>query len=195
MVCQACGAIGPTAYVAYYWNKAALIVRWQGYIKGELCRSCTHRYFWENTLTSATLGWWGIISMVITPFLIGNNVVRYIVALVKLRSSGTEAKTRPQAPPPTGPESAPAAAPFFLHIGTDAVPLQDGQRIELAGQQLAEVNRNPGNADILGLKNISERQWTSFMPDGLTREIVTGRSIRLTSGMKLDFGAAIGEVR
>src|SRR5689334_978901 len=89
MVCPVCRRIAPTTYVAFYWNIGALILRWHKYIKGNLCRQCIHRHFWEYTLINVTLGWWGVISLIVTPVFIVSNVVRYIIALFKLSQSRT----------------------------------------------------------------------------------------------------------
>jgi hypothetical protein len=47
-------------------------------MKGELCRSCSRKYFWDYTLITLVAGWWGVISAFITPLFIFNNVVSYL---------------------------------------------------------------------------------------------------------------------
>src|SRR5262249_33278768 len=59
----------------------ALLVRFHKSIEGELCKSCIHRHFWSFTGTNLFLGWWGTISLLVTPFFILNNVVRYLMCL------------------------------------------------------------------------------------------------------------------
>ncbi len=81
MICQSCGVEAPTKYVAFYQNIGALVVRFSKSIEGELCKSCIHRYFWSFTGINCTLGWWGYISFVVTPFFILNNVFRYATCL------------------------------------------------------------------------------------------------------------------
>src|SRR5262249_9599407 len=81
MICQVCGVEAPTKYVAFYQNIGALIIRFQKSIKGNLCKSCINNSFWSFTLTDLTLGWWGIISLIVTPFFILNNVIRYLLCL------------------------------------------------------------------------------------------------------------------
>jgi hypothetical protein len=81
MYCEACGRKAPTKYVAFYQNIGALILRFHKSMEGELCKPCINKYFWEFTLVNLTLGWWGIISFIITPFFIINNVVRYLGCL------------------------------------------------------------------------------------------------------------------
>ena len=81
MYCQACGAEAPTRYVEFYQNIGALVVRFPSSIKGHLCKSCIHHYFWKCTLTTLALGWWGLISLIVTPFFILNNIFRYVLCL------------------------------------------------------------------------------------------------------------------
>ena len=81
MICQACGVEAPTKHVAFYQNIGALIMRFSKHFEGDLCKSCIHKYFWRFTLTNAFLGWWGMISFIVTPFFILNNVGRYVFCL------------------------------------------------------------------------------------------------------------------
>jgi hypothetical protein len=81
MLCQDCGIEAPTRYVEFYQNIGALVMRFHKSIKGNLCKSCLHKRFWEFTLTNLLLGWWGVISLVVTPFFILNNVGRYLICL------------------------------------------------------------------------------------------------------------------
>jgi len=81
MICQACGIEAPTRYVAFYQNIGALVIRFSRSAEGNFCKSCIHSTFWEFTLKSLFLGWWGLISLIITPFFILNNIVRYLSSL------------------------------------------------------------------------------------------------------------------
>src|SRR5262245_30525013 len=81
MICQACGIEAPTRYVAFYQNIGLLVMRLSKSIEGNLCKSCIHKHFWEFTGTNLILGWWGVISLIVTPFFILNNVGRYVFCL------------------------------------------------------------------------------------------------------------------
>jgi hypothetical protein len=81
MICQCCGVEAPTKYVEFYQNIGALLVRFHKAIKGNLCKNCIHKYFWEFTSINLLLGWWGTISFFLTPFLILNNLIRYLGTL------------------------------------------------------------------------------------------------------------------
>ena len=47
-------------------------------ISGYLCSNCHEKIFWNSFLTNLFLGWWGIISFTINPFLILLNIINYI---------------------------------------------------------------------------------------------------------------------
>jgi hypothetical protein len=50
-------------------------------VGGQLCKSCVHKYFWEYTLFTLCFGWWGVISFLLTPFIVLHNVIRYVFCL------------------------------------------------------------------------------------------------------------------
>ena len=81
MICQACGVEASTKYVAFYQNIGALVMRFSKSAEGHMCKSCIHSTFWQFTLTTLVLGWWGIISFIVTPFFILNNLIRYVFCL------------------------------------------------------------------------------------------------------------------
>lgn len=81
MICQACGVEAPTKYVAFHQNIGALVMRFSKSAEGNLCKSCIHSTFWQYTLINFCLGWWGMISLIVNPFFILNNVFRYIFCL------------------------------------------------------------------------------------------------------------------
>ncbi|MCA9089393.1 MAG: hypothetical protein KDA90_12260 [Planctomycetaceae bacterium] len=81
MICQNCGVEAPTKYVAFHQNIGALVMRFSKSIEGELCKSCVHKNFWSMTGTTLVLGWWGLISFVLTIGFVLNNVIRYLLCL------------------------------------------------------------------------------------------------------------------
>jgi len=60
---------------------------------------------------------------------------------------------------------------------------------------IAEVRTNPNDATILGLTNLSGQTWSAILPDGSSRQIDPGRSVRLTKGTTIDFGKLKGQIR
>lgn len=81
MICQNCGVEAHTKYVSFYQNIGAFFIRFPKSIQGYLCKTCIHRYFWSMTATTLFLGWWGTISLIVTPFFLLNNVGRYLMCL------------------------------------------------------------------------------------------------------------------
>jgi hypothetical protein len=63
-----------------------IFIRWEKSIKGYLCKSCITGYFWEYTLASLALGWWGFISLMANPLIILNNVFRFLTCLFMPRA-------------------------------------------------------------------------------------------------------------
>lgn len=81
MICQCCGVEAPTKYVSFHQNIGVLVMRFSKSISGNLCKSCIHNNFWSMTGTTAVLGWWGLISLIVTPFFLLNNIGRYAFCL------------------------------------------------------------------------------------------------------------------
>src|SRR6188508_1551016 len=81
MICQDCGVEAATKYVSFHQNIGALVVHFTKSINGKFCKSCINRHFWGMTGKTFLLGWWGVISFIITPFLLLNNIVRYVFCL------------------------------------------------------------------------------------------------------------------
>jgi hypothetical protein len=78
MRCASCGLEAPTKDVTLYQNIGMLMLRRSATVKGSLCKPCIDSYFWNYTLVNLTLGWWGLISLVLTPIFIVNNLVQFI---------------------------------------------------------------------------------------------------------------------
>jgi hypothetical protein len=81
MYCEECGVKAETREVTFYQNIGALIVRFSSTAEGHMCKSCIHKHFWSMTGVSLLLGWWGVISFLLNPFLILNNVIHYLGCL------------------------------------------------------------------------------------------------------------------
>ena len=81
MPCQACGRNAPTKYVEFYQNIGMLVLRSMRSVRGNLCKRCIKKYSLKLTGLTLLTGWWGMISAVINPFLIINNLFRYFASL------------------------------------------------------------------------------------------------------------------
>jgi hypothetical protein len=81
MPCQLCGRAVPTRKTTLYYNIGMIAARRHSTIQGEFCRTCTSHYFWEYTLVTVVLGWWGLISFFLTPLILVANLVQWVGAL------------------------------------------------------------------------------------------------------------------
>src|SRR5262249_16346935 len=89
MACQVCWAQLPTKYVEFYQNIGAIVLRFSKSIKGELCKGCIDKHFWEFTLITLALGWWGGISFFLTPRFRLQTIVRCLPTIGR-RKEGLE---------------------------------------------------------------------------------------------------------
>ncbi len=77
MSCKSCGIEGPTLHVKLWQNIGMVVFRQWKTIDAELCRTCFQKHFRSYTLTTLFLGWWGVISFIVTPFILINNLYQY----------------------------------------------------------------------------------------------------------------------
>jgi hypothetical protein len=80
MPCQCCGVDGPTAPIRFRQNIGMGYARRTSEIAGDLCRPCIGQHFCSYTLTTLFLGWWGIVSVVLTPVILFANIRQYLSA-------------------------------------------------------------------------------------------------------------------
>jgi hypothetical protein len=140
MVCQNCGVEASTKHVAFYQNIGLLLMRFHRSIVGNLCKSCIHKYFWQYTLVNLFLGWWGLISLIVTPFFLINNVFRYLCCL------GMPAVPAGAARPQLTDEAVSRLTPFTDEI---VQRLNSGQKIDEMAVEVAEQAQvSPGQVVI-----------------------------------------------
>jgi hypothetical protein len=119
MRCESCGLEAPTANVQLYQNIGMLVMRRYRSVKGNLCKPCIDNYFWQYTLATSVLGWWGLISLFVTPLFIANNLFQF----VKSRSLGTAALGLTSLPVYVSSPSAQPQCPHCQSYQTKALPL------------------------------------------------------------------------
>ena len=83
--CQGCGSSSPTARVSFRRNMGMLLIRRTYKIEGNLCKSCIGKRFTEFTIKNLVFGWWGTISLFVTPVYAIQNVASYFAAMRALR--------------------------------------------------------------------------------------------------------------
>jgi hypothetical protein len=79
--CESCGIPAETKYVEFYENVGLIFMRQHRSVKGNLCKACIDYYFWNLTGKTMLLGWWGVISFIISPFILLNNIFRFLLTL------------------------------------------------------------------------------------------------------------------
>jgi hypothetical protein len=72
--CDFCGARGPVTQVHYRQNTGMLVMRQSKEWAGNACRECGMSWFWKTMLHNLFLGWWGMISLIVTPIFILMNL-------------------------------------------------------------------------------------------------------------------------
>ena len=83
--CQKCGDMRQTARVTFHRNVGMLFIRRTYKIEGNLCKSCIRKSFGEFMVKNLLLGWWGTISLIVTPIYAIQNVASYVTAMNALR--------------------------------------------------------------------------------------------------------------
>jgi len=81
-LCANCGRYRPLHPVVFRYNIGMLIARRYAEKGGPFCKGCIHRTFWGYTALLVFVGWWGMISALITPFLFLANVYHYLESLL-----------------------------------------------------------------------------------------------------------------
>ena len=96
VACEYCQRPAPTKYVAFGCNIGLIVTRLSKSVSGQLCKDCIRRFFWEYTLTTLFLWWWGVISFFRTLYLLPANIIDFASAW--------------RLPPPTEGDAGPADA-------------------------------------------------------------------------------------
>ncbi|HEY8210439.1 MAG TPA: hypothetical protein VIG99_23315 [Myxococcaceae bacterium] len=78
--CDMCSAYAPVMNGTYHQNTGMLVMRRHRQAGGTFCRGCHFRVFWRLTLHTFFLGWWGTISLVLTPLFLLNNVGLFLAS-------------------------------------------------------------------------------------------------------------------
>src|SRR5262249_8594880 len=76
--CRTCGRRAPPTTARFARNIGALVIRFPKVVHGDLCKRCVSKYYWEYTLVTAVLGWWGVISFWVTLYILPANTVQYL---------------------------------------------------------------------------------------------------------------------
>ena len=109
MACQSCGRHAPTRSATLYQNIGMIAAFRYRTLKGTFCKACIAHYFWEYTLVTLALGWWGVISFFLTPLMLTNNLFYFLRAQVGQPEPNLSIPTPPLS---TTPEAYPRCQTF-----------------------------------------------------------------------------------
>ena len=128
---------------------------------------------------------------------------------VVVYAARSTARTSTTAGPPgegvsrSGPPGS-SAGIYNLRIRGRQIPLAVGARLktsDITGLEttesdnaVAEVTAHPKDPKLLGLKHLSKRRWKATMADGATKDVDSGKNVRLTRGVEINFGVLKGVV-
>jgi eukaryotic-like serine/threonine-protein kinase len=96
--------------------------------------------------------------------------------------------------------------PFRMRAGRATVMLNhdtrlfphhiDDQKPNDFSRPIAEVTVHPDHPDVWGLTNLGDEKWSFCKPqDPVPAEVLPGRTLRLDSGLRINFGRLEGEIR
>jgi hypothetical protein len=131
--CQKCLINAPTRQVIFHQNIGLLLGRFTKKLDLRICKSCLHKSFWGYTFVNIAFGWWGVISLIVTPFFILNNIGLYILNL------GMEPVPSDSKKPELTSEAIERIKPFVDLLFSD---LNDGTDIYTAVTTLARRARS-----------------------------------------------------
>jgi hypothetical protein len=89
-MCEACGVLGQTKHVNLIYNIGALVIRFHKTMSGQLCKRCISDYFWKYSLITMFLGWWGVISFVVSLVTLPVNAFYFLSSLGMSQPSDAE---------------------------------------------------------------------------------------------------------
>jgi hypothetical protein len=76
-VCVRCRERKPTISAGLNRHIGAIILMFHKSLRGQLCKECISQVFWEYMLITVLFGWWGVISVFLTPVVLINNSIVY----------------------------------------------------------------------------------------------------------------------
>lgn len=80
MECQICGRPGASHKATLYSTIGMVVALRYHTLKGVFCSACLDHFFWEYTLITLSLGWWGLVSLFLTPMILVNNLFFFVRA-------------------------------------------------------------------------------------------------------------------
>ena len=79
--CQNCAQTAPLMQINMYKNIGMIFSREQQQMSGLFCKKCIKNIFIEYFFTTLFLGWWGLISFIVTPFFLIIDLFYFVKSL------------------------------------------------------------------------------------------------------------------
>jgi len=76
-LCEKCLRPAPTAHIILHQHVGAVLLMFHKHIDANLCRECLDKTYNAFQAKTLALGWWGVASLVIAPFCLMLDGVRY----------------------------------------------------------------------------------------------------------------------
>ena len=193
MLSSVAGHMAFSGYMGYFIGLSVLNPGHKGTLigVGYLSSSVLHA-LWNS---SSALGAWAMIAF-------GGLSYAFLAAAILKARQITDKHPVGLGTTPTTTLSPPPL--FALHLGNYLIDLYLGRKITtseirgLASSEangiVAEVNQNPRDPSILGLKNFSTSTWYVVMASSVSVRVVFGQSVKLTHGTRIHFGTVEGEI-
>ncbi|GAC1659652.1 MAG: hypothetical protein NVS9B15_22640 [Acidobacteriaceae bacterium] len=74
--CQGCGIVRPTIFLSFS-EQMSFVYSLRDGVEGYLCRDCSAYYARTFSLTTLFLGWFGVVAMIRTPYILFRNMQQY----------------------------------------------------------------------------------------------------------------------
>lgn len=160
IVCQACGLEVPNRYVEYDQNIGAFHIRFYRTYRGYFCRRCNHRFFWKSSLITLGIGWFGLVSMFVTPaYLLGNMITC-------VRTFGLPKVPRDERPPVCDDAAVDKIAPFVLDI-TDRLTA-GADAAEICRELAPKAGLTPGQVWVYVQQTLINQVGNATIASGVT---------------------------
>ena len=89
--------------------------------------------------------------------------------------------------------------PLALKLGQRTILLGQDRAVSLAardrhGDPDARVEEHPSKPGLLGLRNLSGKDWRVTMPDASAYRVESGKTVRIMAGARIEFDRMTGEI-
>lgn len=136
-VCARCQHEAPVKELSFDKHIASSTGKNHTTFKGSFCKPCAASVFWEFTSTTFFLGWWSMVSCIVTPVTLSVNIVSYLRSLCM--------NITPRLSPPVLTEEAVALLKPQQNRILEA--LQSKKSLEPLSREIAEISGvSPGQA-------------------------------------------------